>query len=104
MALDDRTQTGIIPASGNLTLDFTPDHRQNWRVDSASMNGPDVGASAVGSIFRDTQFVTFFIATADTCEGNPVPLGNGRHFKVKWTGATPGATVQATIWFDDGQG
>jgi hypothetical protein len=115
MAKDEWTQGGTIPASGRLSLFFTPYARQDWTIEQCSPNGSvqsdnnvtnpiTVGGQAVGAVYVDGIFLTFFIANKDTLEGRPVYLRNGRKFEVRWTGATVGATVGATIYYDDGTG
>lgn len=108
MSRDDVTLTDIADANGDAELVFSPTARQTWLLMSFSADGNiagavGVGGRAVGKLFRDTVFVSFFIATADTVEGVTIPLGNGRKFRAKWSGCVPGATVQGTIWYDDGQ-
>ena len=108
MARDDQTLTGVANAAGRVELVYTPFAGQSWDVMSFSCNGNidgaiGVGGTAVGKLFRDSVFVSFFIAAADTVEGVSIPLGNGRKFRAVWTGCAVGATVQGTIWFTNGQ-
>ena len=105
MALTDLTRTGVIPASGTLSLFVTPSARQNWTVQQISISAPTVSALAVGNIYRNGQFVSFFIPSGDMVGDVPyLPLANGRTLEIRWTNATPGAAVQATLFYDDGQG
>lgn len=110
MARTDHQTTGVVKADGTLTLSASPTSRQNWSVDSISINAPNVGGVAVGRIYRGrsgselSQFVSFFIATSDTVEGVPVQVPNGYAISAHWTGAVVGATAEVTFWYDDGEG
>jgi hypothetical protein len=106
---DEWTQSGKIAANGTAELVFTPFAGQDWDILSASMDGSidgatlNVGGAAVGALYKNNVFVSFFIATKDTAEGVTVPLRQGNKFRVRWTNAVVGAPVQATIWYDDGK-
>lgn len=104
MSFADAPYTGLIAANGSGQLVHTCTGRQRQSVQSVSINAPGVGGAAVGKIFRGSQFVCFFIATADTPEGVPVPLRPGEKLIIQWTGAVVGATIDATVWYDDGEG
>jgi hypothetical protein len=104
MARADDQMSGTIAANGTGQLVHTCTGRQNQSVDSVSINAPGVGGAAVGKIFRNSQFICFFIATADTPEGVPVPLSPGQKLIIQWTGAVVGANIDATVWYDDGEG
>lgn len=115
MAKDEWTQNGTVGSNGRASLFFTPYARQDWVIEQISPNGSvqvdsgvavpiTVGGQAVGAIYVDGIFQTFFIANKDTLEGRPIYLRNGRHLEVRWTSAVSPASVAATIFYDDGTG
>jgi hypothetical protein len=104
MALADISRDGVIPASGTLEIRFQPRSRQRWVAQQISITAPNVGSAAVGNVYRDRQFVSFFIPTGDMVGDVPyLPLSTGQTLRVIWTNATPGATVHATLYYDDGE-
>ena len=102
MADTDQTLTGTTDANGNCTLTFIPKNRQNWRVDQCSGYAPDVGGSAQCVIYRDYVFVCEVVPQAFATEPPSINVRNGSKFRVVWSSCLPNKSVQATIFYDDG--
>jgi len=103
MAISERRVTGTVPASGTVELLFRPDNRLAATVQQVGIEAPNVGGGAVGNIYKNSNLITPFVATGDAPAGEPfIRIGTSDVMRVRWTSATPGATVAATFIYDDG--
>lgn len=103
MALTTLALSGVVPASGNVTLPVRVDNKRNWLIKQVGTEGIGVGGQAIGMIRLNGNPVTPFVARNDAPAGDPpVPMSPGDLFTINWTGATVGATVKALVIYDDG--
>lgn len=105
MAITDDVKSGTIGASGFGRIEWSPG-RQRWSVKQVSPSCPNAGAGAVGTLRKNGIFVCHFVPTgAAIVEPPPLPLTSASDkMQIEWTGATPGATTQVMIIYDDGTG
>ena len=95
--------TGIVPASGSISLTIRPRARQTWVVSQVGIRAPSVGGGAVGNITKNGMIITPFVATGDAPAGDPpITLQSGDRMSAEWTAAVAGARVEANFIYDDG--
>jgi hypothetical protein len=105
LAVQDVSKNGVVAASGIGEIVFQPTSGQSWIAQQLSNYAPNVGGSAVCEVFLDGNFQFILVAQSDTAAGDPpIPMGSSRRLRVRWRSATAGAALQATLWYDDGQG
>jgi hypothetical protein len=105
VAVTDQARSGTVPASGTVDLVFTPTAGQNWVVRQVSIDAANVGGSASCALYRDSNFISPLVPQGDAAvEPPPINVNNGHRLIVRWTAGTVGATVNAFIIYDDGQG
>lgn len=103
MARARQSQNGVVAANGVGELIFRPTAGQNWVFQQAGVKAGAGAAGAIGEIFVNTDFITPFVPTGDAPSGEPFPeVHNGDKIRIRWTGATAGTSIQATIIYDDG--
>jgi hypothetical protein len=88
----DYSDTGKVPASGNLTFRITTGKaRQNWLVSQISVENPTAPLGAACNIRKNGNLVTPVIATGDSAAGDPpVVLLSSDVITVEFTGCTSG--------------
>jgi len=101
MADTDEVVIGVVPANGRINLEWRPP-RGGATVKQVGIRAPNVGGGAVGNITKNGRIITPFVATGDAPAGEPfIPLHTGDVIRAEWTAATPGASVEATFFYDD---
>lgn len=91
-----------VNASGVVEIDITPTRSWSWLVTQVSVKlaGAPVGTTA--EMLVNGSFVTKLVATGGVASGTPsVLLDPGDTLTVRWTGATPGQTATATVFYDE---
>lgn len=105
MAIARQKKTGTVAATGIGEIVFQPTRGQTWSFQQAGVKAGTGAAGAIGEIFVDSDFITPFVPTGDAPSGEPFPtVGPNSKIRVRWTGATAGTSIEATIIYDDGQG
>lgn len=98
------TASGVVDASGNLTIAFTPRANQLNKVTQTA--GEMTGASGAICVIRRNGFiVTPCVPTGFAAGGDP-PIylwPTGDYLTVEWTKATPGLIGKVTIFYDIGE-
>jgi hypothetical protein len=103
MAYMEIPLTGVVPASGSITLTIRPRARQQWTIAQVGIRASGVGPTAKGNITKNGIIVTPFVANGDAPAGEPtILLRTGDRMAAEWTGALAGARVEANFIGDDG--
>ncbi len=105
MAIARQKIDSVVPASGIGEIVFKPTRGQTWELQQVGVKAGSGAAGAIGEIFVDNDFITPFVPTGDAPSSPPYPVvGTNSRVRVRWTGATAGTSISATIIYDDGQG
>lgn len=110
MSLADGSASGRVAATGIGRLYIQPINRQTWTVKQVSVNGQVTGATAVGAgsacnLYKGALFVAATIPQNGVIvEPPPLVLKPNERAEVRWTGATPGASIEIYYIYDDGEG
>ena len=94
------TAAGTVPASGALSLEFTPRANLLNKVTQVSVEMAGA-AAAVCNIRRNGAIVCPVVPTGDAAGGDPpIWLWPGDVMTVEWTGAPAGAVGKITVFYD----
>jgi len=104
MTQTDQALSGTVAANGTARLTLRPYGRTTWIIQQIAVEAPGIGASAgLGMIRKNGSPVTPFVAAGDAPAGEPyITLRGSDVLTIEWTGATVGASVKATVFYDDG--
>lgn len=98
MILLDAAQA-TVPASGAVTVSIGPAAAGSWwRVSTIRATGNGAAQPTLQCWRGDAYIAGTTSANDDTASGDPLDLFAGDALQMRWSGATPGATVRAECW------
>lgn len=106
MADVDDTFTARVAANGQAVVRFkVPNNRITYTVKQVTVEYASAPIACTCAVRKNTSLVTFMIPTGDAAGGDPpIVLNQSDVMTVTFASATPGDTVQVTIFYDDGSG
>jgi hypothetical protein len=106
---DEQTYTAIVDAAGAAQISITPAGpagRQTWTVDQITTELIGSRTAAATCMARlQGKLIDRMSPWGDVLtDPPPVTLRPGNTITLTWAGMTPGDTLNATAFYDDGQG
>jgi hypothetical protein len=103
MAPTDNAYSARVTAAGTATIEIRPFASQVWTVTQVSTEYRTAPTGATSGLRKNGNQITVLIATGDVADGVPSTiLRPGDVMTVNWAGCTPGDTVKAFAYYDDG--
>jgi hypothetical protein len=103
MSATDDVYSARVTAAGVAIITIRAFASQVWTVSQVSTEYTTAPLGCTSTLRKNGSQITALIATGDVADGPPPTiLRPGDVMTVNWAGATPGETVKALIYYDDG--